>query len=149
MLDWYIPWQKQRLQRDFAAVLGLLLDAGVPEGEAVELAAKGTANKVLKRKAAQVKAALAQGQPLVEALRLIDARGELHWRFEQAAAGGTRFETALAGWCDALQAKADQMEQTFTHVVSVLLLLFNAFLVGAIVIYIFRVLILITEKGLE
>jgi len=149
LLAWLVPWERQRLQRDFAAVLGLMLDAGVAESEAVELAARGTANAILKKKAAAVMAALAAGQPLTEALSLIDARGELKWRFQQAAEGGTRFETALAGWCDALQARADQLQQTGMQLLSVGLLLINALFVGLIVFDLFRVLIQITEQALE
>ena len=148
-LAWLVPWERQRLQRDFAAVLGLMLDAGVAEREAVELAARGTANAILKRKAAEVMAALAAGQPLTEALSLIDARGELKWRFQQAAEVGTRFETALAGWCNALQARADQLQQTGMQILSVGLLLINALFVGLIVFDLFRVLIQITEQALE
>jgi type II secretory pathway component PulF len=149
LLAWLVPWERQRLQRDFAAVLGLMLDAGVAEREAVELAARGTANAILKKKAAAMMAALAAGQPLTEALSLMDPRGELKWRFQQAAEGGTRFETALAGWCDALQARADQLQQTGMQILSVGLLLINALFVGLIVFDLFRVLIQITEQALE
>lgn len=148
-LDWLIPWQRRRLQRDFAALLGLLLDARVSEAEAVELAARGTANVIIKRRAALVCQALAAGQPLVEALGRLDDRGELRWRFEQAAAGGVRFEDALAGWCDALQARADQMQQTAMHLFATGLLFCNALLVGTLAYDVFYVLIQITEKGLE
>jgi type II secretory pathway component PulF len=149
LLAWLVPWERQRLQRDFAAVLGLMLDAGVAEREAVELAARGTANAILKKKAAAMMAALAAGQPLTEALSLMDPRGELKWRFQQAAEGGTLFETALAGWCDALQARADQLQQTGMQILSVGLLLINALFVGLIVFDLFRVLIQITEQALE
>lgn len=148
-LDWLIPWQRKRLQRDFAALLGVLLDARVPEPEAVELAARGTANVIVKRRAVQVCQALAGGQPLVEALGRMDDQSELRWRFEQAAAGGTRFEDALAGWCDALQARADQLQQTAMHLFATGLLFGNALLVGLLAYEVFYVLIQITEKGLE
>lgn len=148
-LDWLLPWQRKRLQRDFAALLGVLLDARVPEPEAVELAARGTANAIVKRRAGEVCRALAAGQPLVEALGRMDDRSELRWRFEQAAAGGTRFEDALAGWCDALQARADQLQQTAMHLFATCLLFCNALLVGLLAYDVFYVLIQITEKGLE
>ncbi|MGC8990238.1 MAG: type II secretion system F family protein, partial [Verrucomicrobiia bacterium] len=35
-----VPWRRKRMQRDFSAMLGLFLDAGVPEERAVQLAAE-------------------------------------------------------------------------------------------------------------
>jgi len=39
-----LPWQLKRMQRDFSVMLAILLDAGMPEPEAVSLAADCTAN---------------------------------------------------------------------------------------------------------
>lgn len=148
-IDWLVPWQRKRLQRDFALLLGLLLDAGVPEAEAVELAAKGTANVIMASKAIGVRQSLTQGKSLPDALAALDTNGEFQWRFQQAAEGGTRFENALSGWCDALQARADQMQQTAMHIGSVTLLLLNALLVGLITHDVFGILIRITEEATQ
>ena len=37
-----LPWRRKRFQRDFSAMLAVLLDAEVPETEAVGLAAEAT-----------------------------------------------------------------------------------------------------------
>jgi len=148
-IDWVLPWQRMRLKRDFATMLGLLLDAGVPEAEAVELAARGTANTIMQQKAGQVKRALLTGQSLPEAIGLIDPKGDFLWRFQQAAAGGTKFETALAGWCESLQAKAGHLQQAVMQGASVVLLLINAGLICLITFDIFGILVRIYEKGAE
>lgn len=44
-LHFHLPWRRKRLQRDFSTLLAILLDSGVPEPEAVGLAADGTANR--------------------------------------------------------------------------------------------------------
>src|ERR1019366_6105194 len=74
------PWRRKRLQRDFSAVLSVLLDAEVPEAEAVALAAESTANSVIRRRAAKVCELLNNGVKLSEAIRAVDDCGELRWR---------------------------------------------------------------------
>ena len=45
-LMYRVPWRRKRLRRDFAAMLAMLLDAGVPEAASIPLAAAATANRV-------------------------------------------------------------------------------------------------------
>src|SRR5262245_26477528 len=62
--DWIVlrvPWRRKRLQRDFSAMLALLLDAEVPEDRAVLLAAASTANTCFMRRAEKIAEQLRAG----------------------------------------------------------------------------------------
>jgi type IV pilus assembly protein PilC len=138
--DWLalkLPWRRNRAQRDFSSLLGVLLDAGVPEPQAVALAAQGTGNAALRRRSQTAVAALSQGVALPEALKKFEAAGELHWRITNAKHGPGGFARALEGWQEALDAKAFQQEQAAAQVTTTVLVLINGFVVGAIVIAVF------------
>jgi type II secretory pathway component PulF len=135
-----IPWQRQRLLRDFATLLGLALDAGLPEPRAVMLAAEGSANEVLRRRAVAVLKDLQDGRQLPHALRHIDDGGELEWRVETAARGGGEFVAALAGWEEALDARAFQLEQTAAQIATTSLVLLNGAFVAVLTIAVFQML---------
>jgi len=140
-LFFHLPWRRRRLQRDFSAMLAVLLDAGMQESEAVVLAAESTANRVLVRRAERVRARLAEGIKLAEALKALDDAGELHWRIANARSARGGFRRALAGWHEALDAKAFQQEQTAAQVATTSLVLFNGVIVASFVFAIFVVLI--------
>lgn len=142
------PWRRKRLQRDFSALLAVLLDASVPEPEAVRLAAEATANHVMLARAERVRAKLAAGTPLPEALRAMDDSGELHWRIENGRHGRRGFRAALAGWHEALDAKAFQQEQAAAQVATTSLVLINGAMVGAFVIAVFLALISLINVAL-
>jgi len=142
--DWVVcrlPWRRKRLQRDFSAMLAVLLDAEVPEPDAVTLAAEATANGVMKRRAAKVCRRLKEGARLPDALRAMDDTGELHWRLSNALQRRGGFLRALAGWHDALEAKAFQLEQSAAQVATTLLVLLNGAIVASIVIATFLVIL--------
>ncbi|MDW8310478.1 MAG: type II secretion system F family protein, partial [Verrucomicrobiales bacterium] len=136
-----LPWRRKRLQRDFSAMLAVLLDSGVPEVEAVTLAAETTRNAVFVRRAGRVREQLAGGVPLPEALQALDDSGELRWRVENARHGRSGFRAALAGWHEALDAKAFQLEQAAAHLATTALVLFNGALIGTLTVATFLVLI--------
>jgi type IV pilus assembly protein PilC len=138
---WHLPWRRKRLQRDFSAMLAVLLEAEVPEAEAVRLAGDATANAAVQRRAAGAAKLLAQGIALPEALRAVDDCGEFRWRLANALRGGFGFVRALAGWHEALDAKAFQLEQTAAQVTTTFLVLLNGAIVGCIVLAMFLALI--------
>jgi type II secretory pathway component PulF len=143
-IDWFLcrlPWRRKRLQRDFSAMLAVLLDAGVPEGEAIGLAADSTANEVIVARGTKVRKLLTDGVKLPEALRVMDDTRELQWRLANALARGRDFLKALSGWHEALDAKAFQLEQSAAQVATTLVVLVNGFLVASIVIAVFLVLV--------
>jgi type II secretory pathway component PulF len=146
-LAYALPWKRMRAQRDFSAALGLLLEAGVPEPDALSLAAEAGGNRCLARKIARVKQSLQSGVRLPEALSFLDKGGELQWRLSNAFAGGKGFGTALKGWYDALDAKAFQMEQTAAQALTTVLVLMNGFLVAGYVIAVFLGLINLIEDA--
>jgi type II secretory pathway component PulF len=128
------------LERDFSVMLALLLDAEVPEEQAVTLAARSTDNGVFIRRGAQVVQQLHDGVTLTEAMRLIDDTGEFRWRLENAAHGRGGFMNALAGWHEALEAKAYQLEQAASQVITTGLVIVNGCAVGLIAVGMFQVL---------
>jgi len=144
-----LPWRRKRLQRDCSAMLGVLLDAGVPEAEALTLAATSTGNTVLAARAEAAAAALSQGATLAEAVARLDRSGELRWRLANAAHVGAGFRRSLAGWHESLEAKAFQQEQAAAHAVTTAVVLFNGLMVAALVIGLFQCLLhLINEAGM-
>jgi type II secretory pathway component PulF len=140
ILSWF-PWRLKRLQRDFSAMLAVLLDAEVPEPEAVTLAANCTDNAVFRKRAAKVGKLLAGGTKLPEAIRAMDDSGELRWRLANALQRRGGFLRALTGWHEALDARAFQLEQTAAQVVTTSMVLLNGLIVACIVFAIFLALV--------
>jgi type II secretory pathway component PulF len=143
-IDWLqfaFPWRRKRMQRDFSAMLAALLEAGVPEAEALRFAGESTANTAFRHRAARASNLLAQGVKLPEAIRTLDGSGELQWRLANALQGKGRFVRALTGWHEALDAKAFQLEQTAAQVTTAAFVLLNGLVVAAIFIGMFLPLI--------
>jgi hypothetical protein len=121
-----VPWRRKRLQRDFSAMLALLLDAGAPEKKALSLAAFSTANGVFIRRAEKAAEQLRQGARLTDAVQLLDDTGEFRWRLLNGAHGSRGFFSALEGWQASLDARAFQLEQAAAQTLSTGLVLLNA-----------------------
>lgn len=146
-LAWQLPWRRKRMQRDFSIILATLLDARMPELEAVRLAASCTSNLVFEERARAVIAALQQGQSLTQAVQYMDDTGEFRWRLTNASHSCGGFLAALTGWHDALNAKAFQQQQAAAHALSTSLVLINGAFVATIVIATFAFLISIVNAG--
>jgi len=142
-----LPWRRKRMQRDFSTMLAILLDSGVSEAEAVTLAAGCANNGVFRRRADRVVEALKQGVKLTNAVQAMDDSGEFGWRLANAFHGQAGFLPALAGWHDALDAKAFQQEQAAAHGITTALVLWSGLFVGAVVISVFMFLISIIDAG--
>jgi len=125
------------MQRDFSAMLAVLLDAHVPEAEAVALAGECAANAIVRRRAERIRTQITQGVKLPDALRAIDDQGELQWRLANALRRGSGFLGALNGWHEALDSKAFQQEQTAAQITTTGLVLFNGFIIASVVIGLF------------
>jgi len=150
VFDWAafrLPWRRKRMQRDFAAMLGILLDANLPEERAVSLAAAATANVIFQKRAARALSDLRAGQKLPEALRRLDETGEFHWRLTNASHSAQGFRAALNGWLEALDARAFQQQQAAAQLVTTAVVLLNGTLVGALVVGTFEALISIVNTG--
>jgi type II secretory pathway component PulF len=148
--DWLlaaIPWRRKRLQRDFSAMLAVLLDAEVPEAEAVRLAAQSTANVAIMGRAKKVCARLQSGLKLPEALVALDSSRELQWRLANALRRGSGFVRALTGWHEALDAKAFQLEQAAAQLTTTILVLTNGVIVASVLIGVFLVFISLINQG--
>jgi type II secretory pathway component PulF len=148
-IAWKIPWKQKRLQRTFSAMLAVLLDSGVPEGEAVRLAGDCTANKICGRRAQRVIATIKQGTKLDDAVRAFDDSGEFHWRLTNATHARGGFLGALRGWHEALDAKAFQQEEATAHAVTSGLVVLNGLLVALIVTAMFGMLVAVLNRVLS
>jgi len=143
-IDWLalrLPWREKRLQRDFSAMLAVLLESGVRELDAVRLAAESTANGIMRDRARDVCTRLEQGASLPEALEAMDVGSELRWRLTNALRRGAGFNEALAGWHEALDAKAFQLEQSAAQITTTVVVLVNGALIASFVIAMFLPLI--------
>jgi type IV pilus assembly protein PilC len=145
--SWQFPWRRKRLHRDFSAMLSILLDANVPEVEAVALAGESTNNCMFRRRADRARSLLVKGVKLPEAIRVLDNSKELSWRLTNALRRGSGFLRALAGWHDTLDAKAFQLEQAAAQIATAALVLINGLIVGSIVTAIFLALIKILNEA--
>lgn len=142
-----MPWRRKRMQRDFSVMLAILLDAGMPEPEAVTLAAECTANSIFRARAANTVVSLQRGVKLTEAVQSMDDAGEFRWRLTNACHAHGGFLESLTGWHEALDAKAFQQEQAAAHGVTTALVLVNGLFVGFIVTTVFSVLVSILNAG--
>ena len=147
-IAWRVPWKRKRLQRTFSAMLAVLLDGGVPEAEAVRLAADATANEICRRRARRVLVALAQGEKLDVAIRKFDDAGEFKWRLTNATHAHGGFLEALRGWHEALDARAFQQEETAAHILTSGVVILNGLVVALIAIAMLGVLVMVL-KGLS
>lgn len=136
-----IPWKRKRLQRDFAAMLGVLLDGGVVEEQAVLLAGEATANSAFRQRAEVATVRLREGVGLAEALSAMDDAGEFSWRLRNAVVGGRDFQAALGGWRESLAAQAFQEEQMFSQCVSTAFVVLNGLMVGLGAVGVFHFLV--------
>ena len=128
-------------------MLAILLDSGVPEPEAVALAADCTANKVFRQRAACAVDDLKRGLKLTQAVQAMDDSGEFGWRLTNAFHGRGGFLQALAGWHESLDAKAFQQEQAAAHGITTALVLWSGVFVGAVVISVFMFLVSLIDAA--
>ncbi len=144
-VNFRVSWVRRRVQRDFASLLASLLDSGVPEARAVELAGEATDNRAFQSRVLAVLGHLRDGVPLPCALGALDRSGEFQWRLENAAAAGRGFSSALAGWQESLEARAFQEEQAFSQLLSTSLVLLNGLMVALAAVGMFHFLINLME----
>lgn len=141
-----LPWRRKRLQRDYSYVLALLLDSGVPEARAIELAAQGTSSRVFERRARKVTAGLQSGMGLTEAIKLMDDSKEFQWRLTNALQTEGNFVDALSSWHQSLSAQADRQYQTFSTLAETTMILFLGLIVGCIMVGMFYPLVHMMKK---
>jgi type II secretory pathway component PulF len=146
-LNWWLPWRRRRMQRDFSVMLSLALDAGVPEAKAVRLAAESTANSLFIARAERAIEDLRQGLKLTEAVRWLDDAGEFRWRLRNAVQPHRGFFAALAGWHEALEAKAFQQEQTASQLITTGFVCLNGAMVSLVTVGVFHILLAIMEEA--
>jgi type II secretory pathway component PulF len=145
---YHIPWQRRRMHRDFACVLAILLDSGVPEAESIKLASACTNNDCFGKLTGQALHHLMNGLKLPEAVLPLDVSGELSWRLANAGRSREGFASSLRAWHEALDAKAFQQEQTFAQGFSSSLVVMNGILVLATALVAFMPLYAVLNEAL-
>jgi type II secretory pathway component PulF len=148
-LGWRLSWKRKKLQRTFSAMLAVLLDGGMPEGEAVKLAGDCTANDLCRKRAGRVIGSLQQGTKLDDAVRVFDDSGEYHWRLKNATHARGGFLNALQGWHEALDAKAFQQQETTAHATMSGIVILNGVVVALFATALFGVLVAIIDGELS
>jgi type IV pilus assembly protein PilC len=141
-----IPWHRKRLQRDYSRVLALLLDSGMPEEKAIELAAQSTSNRTIKKRARKVIAGLQSGMNLTEAIKLMDDSREFQWRLTNALQTDGKFVDSLSGWHQSLSARADRQHRSFASLIEATMILLLGLIIGSIMIGMFLPLIKLMDK---
>jgi type IV pilus assembly protein PilC len=141
-----MPWRRKRLQRDYSRVLALLLDSGVPEEKAIELAAQSTSNRTIKKRARKVIAGLQSGMGLTEAIKLMDDSREFQWRLTNALQTDGKFVDSLSGWHQSLSARADRQHRSFASLIEATMILLLGLIIGSIMIGMFLPLIKLMDK---
>jgi type II secretory pathway component PulF len=131
-ISFHLSWRRQRMQRDFSAMLAILLDAGVAEHEAVRQAGECTVNAIFQSRCQEVERRIQSGTSLTKAMSALDETGEFRWRLTNATHGSGGFLFVLAGWHEALDAKAYQREQAAAQGITTALVLVNGLVVGLI-----------------
>jgi type IV pilus assembly protein PilC len=147
LIFYELPWRRKRMQRDFSTMLAVLLDAAVPENEAVKLAAESTGNSSMILRARKACASLQAGTKLPDAVAAMDDSKELQWRLSNALRRGSSFLRALSGWHEALDAKAFQLEHTAAQLTTTCLVLLNGLIVASVVIAVFLGLIQLINQA--
>ena len=141
-----IPWHRKRLQRDYSRVLALLLDSGVPEEKAIELAAQSTSNRTIEKRARKVIAGLQSGMNLTEAIKLMDDSREFQWRLTNALQTDGKFVDSLNGWHQSLSARADRQHRSFATLIEATMILLLGLIIGSVMIAMFLPLIKLMDK---
>jgi type II secretory pathway component PulF len=135
------------MQRNFSSMLALLLDAGVPEAKALRLAAGCAVNSQFRARAEQAAIELERGVKLTDAVGVFGNSNEFSWRLRNAAAPGRGFAAALAGWHEALAAKAFQQQQAASQLITTGFVILNGVMVGLVALGLFTLLIAILEEA--
>lgn len=139
------PWHRQRAHRSFVALLGLQLDAGAPEEDAVREAAAATGNRWIQNRAQRAVLELRRGTPLDAAVARIDSRPDFAWRLRNALATPGLASNALRSWVLDLHSRADRTEYIAGQSVAIFLFAIQSVLVGAYLCGLFLYLIEIIE----
>lgn len=145
LLRLLLPWHRQRAHRSFVALLGLQLDAGAPEEDAVREAAAATGNRWIQSRAQRTVLELRRGVPLDAAVARIDSRPHFAWRLRNALATPGLASTALRSWVLDLHSQADRTEYIAGQAFALVLFAIQALLVGGYLCGLFLYLIQIIE----
>jgi type II secretory pathway component PulF len=146
--EWQFSWCRKRLIRDFTGIAALLLDYGMPEEQAITLAAKSMDNACFQERVASVTERLREGVSLVEAVKRIEPSGEFQWRLSNAIHGGIGFAPAMEGWLDVLEARAFAEEQAFSQTLTTGLVVLQGCMIGGLTVAVFTMLYEIVNVGL-
>lgn len=144
-----LPWTRLRLKRDFSAMLALLLDAGVPEEQAVRRAAEATGNPVIAGMGGRMAADLRSGTALPKAILKRGLDRSFSWTLVNCLRSGRDFFAALRSANDAMSLRAERLEQQAAGATVAFVTLLNGAVIALCVIGLFHVFISIMEGIVE
>lgn len=150
-MDWFalrIAWCRHRILRDFGRLLALALDSGLPEAEAVQMAAQGTGNRMVLRRAGAVVDALSQGVSLEAACTRLLSGPELSWRLGLAARSKGGFHAALCSWWESLEMRAHRQQETASQIAASALVLVSGVSIGSLCFSLLLPIVRIIEQTL-
>ncbi len=144
-----LPWHRQRAQRNFAALLAVQLDAGVPEEESLLSAAASSGNAAFNRRATKAVANLRRGASLDIAVAALDSHPAFLWRLRNGLARPGLMTDAVRGWVTDLDARARRNELIAGQALGFILFAIQAAVVGSFIATVFLVLSSIIEASLN
>lgn len=143
-----ISWTRHRILRDFGRLLALALDSGLPEAEAVQMAAQGTGNRIVLRRAGAVVDALSQGVSLETACTRLWSGPELSWRLGLASRSKGGFHAALRSWWESLEMRAHRQQETASQIAASALVLLSGVSIGSLCFSLLLPIVRIIEQTL-
>jgi len=126
----HLPWQRLDQRRRFGLALTRLLDAAVPEEQALRLAGDFADDCSHQAGVDRAITRLRDGERLTEAIREIAPDPDLCFRLEATSLSGGGFRSAIAGWEEAQQARARFREAAAMDLVYTFFLAYNAACIG-------------------
>ncbi len=146
-LKMLLPWVRLRMKRDFAAMLALLLDAGVPEETAVLRAAEATDSRLISRMGRRMAGDIRNGSGLPNAVMKRGLDRSFAWTLTNCLRSGRDFFVSLRSANDALSLRAERLEQQAATGAVILFTLMNGTIIGLFAIWLFRCFVLLIEEA--
>ncbi len=146
--DRIIPYRRQLAEKDFAMNLCALLDAGIPESEAVDLACQSVSRPHWNQKRREAQSLMAGGSALPEVLDSVLEDPSLKWRFRNLLHSVSPRNPGLHGrllpWAEMVSRKAAAAASMALDILLMGFIFLYGFIIAAMAFAIFDMLSAIT-----
>jgi hypothetical protein len=146
-LKMLLPWVRLRMKRDFAAMLALLLDAGVPEESAVLRAAEATDSRVIAGMGRRMANDIRNGSGLPNAVMKRGLDRSFAWTLTNCLRAGRDFFVSLRSANNAMSLRAERLEQQAATGTVILFTLMNGTIVALCAIWLFHCFVRLIEEA--